>query len=251
MTISLYRALIIDDEPPARKEMRFLLKDQVDFVVEWEAGSVSEAQKILSSCTPDVVFLDIHLRGGTGFDLISHIREDTDVVFVTAYDAYAVRAFEVNALDYLTKPVSPARLDSTLNRLRRKSGTFDIPVPMSSEKYREDDKILMVTTIGRVFIDCHKIRSITAAGGNYISVRLISDTEYLVRGTVKDWETKLPHQRFLRIHRNAIVNNTQLRSLTRLAPRKYAVMLHNDDTPYNISRNLISYVEQLLTATPG
>ncbi len=114
------KALVVDDEELAREEMIDLLEDHPDIVVEWEAATVDQARRILSEHRPDVVFLDIQLRGGNGFDLISSLHETTEVIFVTAYDEYAARALETNALDYLTKPVDPKRLQISLDRLRRK-----------------------------------------------------------------------------------------------------------------------------------
>ncbi|MBN2526432.1 MAG: response regulator transcription factor [Deltaproteobacteria bacterium] len=245
----IFKVMVIDDEPLARKEMRFLLREHLDFSVEWEAGSVAEAQRILSACQPDVVFLDIHLRGGNGFDLMELFSDASDVVFVTAHDEYAIRAFEVNALDYLTKPVAMTRLESTLDRLRRKPG--GLPVPSLSKggagPCREDDKVFIAASTGRLFVNCSQIQSISTVGGNYLLIKRISGAEHLVRGTVKDWEQKLPPELFLRVHRNAIVNVSRIRCLTRIAPRKHAVVLVDDSTEYSISRTLISHVEQLLT----
>src|SRR5512133_3102970 len=104
------RALIIDDEVPARAALRGLLRAHPEVVLASEADTMAEAAERLRQGDYDLVFLDIQLRGGTGFDLVPFVREDAHIIFVTAFDQHAVRAFEVNALDYLMKPVRPQRL---------------------------------------------------------------------------------------------------------------------------------------------
>lgn len=243
----LFNVLLVDDEPLARRDMRYLLKMHPAFVVKWEADSIANARQVLEKHTPHVIFLDIQLRGGTGFELISFIDETTDVVFVTAFDIYAIRAFEVNALDYLSKPVTAKRLDATVNRLRKKRGASTVSAPLRNEKLNERDKILLHSTTGRVFVDISQVCSITSVGGNYISIRTASQAEHCVRGTVKEWESRLPTGQFLRIHRNALVKSSQIASLKKTGPRKYTIALKNCPNVYPISRKLVSFTRTLLS----
>ena len=244
----MFKTLIVDDEPPARKEMRFLLREHLDFSVKWEAEGVADARRILSEVRPHVVFLDIQLRGGDGFELVPAIHEETDVVFVTAYDAYAVRAFEVNALDYLTKPVSPRRLKSTLDRLRKKASVNRI-ADRPLGKFEQDDKIFVSTTEGRMFLDCRKITAITAIGGNYTMIRTTSREEHLVRDTMKHWGKRLPQGHFLRAHRNLIINTDFIESLQKSGPRKYTIFLRDDESAYSVSRNMVQLIRKILENT--
>src|SRR5688500_13688119 len=119
VSASRRHAVIVDDERLARRELRTLLEEahaeQVHVV--GEAGTISEAARLANATDADVVFLDIQLAGETGMDLLPLLGADVDVVFVTAYDAYTLRAFEVNAVDYLLKPVAPERLAVTVDRL--------------------------------------------------------------------------------------------------------------------------------------
>src|SRR5690242_11409511 len=110
----MHRALIIDDEIAAREELRSLLAAHPSITVTGEAGTMSNARALLTGGNYDLVFLDIQLLGGLGFDLLPHVREPANVVFVSGHDGYAIRAFEVNALDYLLKPATAARLATTL-----------------------------------------------------------------------------------------------------------------------------------------
>ena len=106
----LLKAIVVDDERLARKELILMLNDFSNIEIEGEAADISTAQKLLAEKNPDLVFLDIQMPGESGFDLINSIPVNTKVIFVTAFDEYAIRAFDVNALDYLLKPVNPKRL---------------------------------------------------------------------------------------------------------------------------------------------
>jgi len=120
----MFTALIVDDEPPARERMRELLAANPEIEISGTAGSVKEAQACLETRPPDVVFLDVEMPGGSGFNLLESVPDATQVVFVTAREKYAVQAFAAAALDYLVKPVDPDRLADTVARLRKQgSGT--------------------------------------------------------------------------------------------------------------------------------
>ena len=118
MGVKRLKCLIIDDDRFMRAALRFMLSEYGEMEIAGEAGSVGEASSLLGSVQPDVVFLDIQLHGGSGFDLVPCIPPRAHIVFFTAYARYAVRAFEVNALDYLLKPVQADRLAATVERLR-------------------------------------------------------------------------------------------------------------------------------------
>src|SRR4051812_21945743 len=113
----MLRALLIDDEPSARDDLRDMLAVHGGVTVAGEAGLITEARTQLARDDYDLVFLDVQLRGGTGFDLVPLVRAGASIVFVTGFERYAVRAFEVNALDYLVKPVATERLAATLRKL--------------------------------------------------------------------------------------------------------------------------------------
>jgi two-component system LytT family response regulator len=112
-----YRTLVIDDERLARNDLISMLKEYPDVLVTGEASDVSSALKAIEQHNPDLIFLDINMPGQSGFDLLNAADTDAKVIFVTAFDEYALRAFEVNALDYLMKPVNPKRLKAALEKL--------------------------------------------------------------------------------------------------------------------------------------
>ncbi len=112
------KALIVDDEPLARRELRRLLAAHRSIQIVGEAGDIDEARERIVSLLPAVVFLDIQMPGGTGFDLLAQLERVPRIVFTTAYDRYAVQAFNVNALDYLLKPIEPERLATAVDKLQ-------------------------------------------------------------------------------------------------------------------------------------
>src|SRR5687768_5633278 len=154
-------AVLVDDERLARRELRTLLEEahaeQVDVV--GEAASVSDAARLVQATDADVVFLDIQLADETGMDLLPLLGADVDVVFVTAYDEYTLRAFEVNAVDYLLKPVVPERLALTVSRLVAAQ-----PAPVQRATATYDDRLLLRLGEERAFVRVSDIVAIEADG---------------------------------------------------------------------------------------
>lgn len=199
------KAMIIDDEFFVRDDLRHLLSFQDEIEVVCEAGTISEAKKLLSENSIDVVFLDIQLRGGSGFELLPFIGQATEIIFITAFDAYAVRAFEVNALDYILKPVTPDRLSQSIERLT--SGkTAEKAGPSNTGPFKPDDRVLITTDSGKSFIDLEEILVISTIGGNYAALNLKNGKNVVSRKTLKEWEKLLPESVFIRIHRSTIIN---------------------------------------------
>jgi len=195
------KALLIDDEPPARNVLRALLVAQGGVDVVGEEATMREAREALTRADYTVVFLDIQLRGGTGFDLVPHVRAGAAVVFVTAHDEHALRAFEVNALDYLLKPIKPERLAMTLRRCKSAPGGRALPI----KRLRADDTVYVRTDGGARFLEVGGIAAILSCE-NYSELHLLAGEKLLVRHTLKSWEDTLPSPPFARAHRQALVN---------------------------------------------
>ena len=201
------KAVIIDDEVNARKDLRTLLAAHPEVSVAGEAATFDEARALLRRGEYDLVFLDVQLVGGSGFDLVPDIRTDARIIFVTAYDQFALRAFEVNALDFLQKPVRTARLAESL----RRAG----PVAAAKQPVlRADDVVQVKTGPGAVrFVRVDAILLISSQD-NYSDVRLIGGEHFLVRQTLASWEDRLPAAQFLRVHRQTIVNISRVEGVT-------------------------------------
>ncbi len=237
-------ALIVDDEGLARKELRGMLDvdDRVRVVA--EAEDVAGAAAAVAAHSPDVVFLDIQLVGETGFDLLPRLPSDLPVVFVTAYDEYAVRAFEVNALDYLLKPVREARLAHAIDRLLEDGPAGVDPEPAAPPLAYEDHLFLRLND-RRAFVKVSTIECITAAG-NYSRVHTADGTNALVHKTLKEWEARLPRPAFLRIHRSAIVNLEFVDRVEEWGGSRYLVHVRGLAQPLAMSRRYAARIQERL-----
>jgi two-component system LytT family response regulator len=226
-------AVIVDDERLARRELRTLLEEaHADHVhVVGEAATVSEAARIVRATDADVVFLDIQLAGETGMDLLTLLDVDVDVVFVTAYDEYTLRAFELNALDYLLKPVAPERLAVTVNRL----AAAQPPAP-ARETITYEDRLFLRLGQERAFVRVRDIVAIEAEGDGSM-LRLAPQLARKPSGkSLREWEQRLPERQFVRIHRSSIVN---LEYIERLEPWSHAsqhVYMRGVSEPLTMSR---------------
>ncbi len=208
------RALIVDDEAPARAALRGLLRAHPAITLAGEVNSIGEAQRRLGGDDYDVVFLDIQLRGGTGFELLPFVRPEARIIFATASDQFAVRAFEVNALDYLIKPIRPQRLDDALRRLALPRDETP-PAAAAAPALTSGDLVYLKIGNGTSrFVAVGAIAAI-ASNENYSEALLGDGTRLFVRRTMKSWEDTLPAAHFVRVHRTTIINLTRYRGADR------------------------------------
>lgn len=239
------KTVIIDDEPLVRADLRYLLLGHPDIEVIGEAGTVPQAEKLLSKVQPDVVFLDVQLIGGTGFDLVPAIHPATRIIFFTAHDEYAIRAFEVNALDYLLKPVTADRLADSIARLRRRSkGRAAAPQPV--KPFQRDDQILVRSDREQRFVPVQAVAAVTSIGGNYTVVHLADGSRPAVRRTMKQWESLLPAERFLRIHRGTIVNLSRINRVVKEKDGSYLAHLSGPTAPFEVSRRTAGRLRKIM-----
>ena len=232
------KALIVDDEAPARVEMRALLSQHPDVQVVAEAARVDGALALTVEFQPDVVFLDIQLVGETGFDYVGLLPEPAPhLVFVTAYDRYAVRGFECNALDYLLKPVHPSRLAETLHRAR----TRDV----KRQPAREDDAVFIKAGSVARFIPWREIQRITTSG-NYTRAHLTNGTELIVLRPLKEWLDLAPDGLFLQAHRTALVRRSAIREIVRTGEKKHELRLA-DGAVVPVGRDYLSALKEALS----
>ncbi len=226
------KAIIVDDERLARVNMRKLLEPYPEIEIAGEAGSCDEAVKLINLHKPRLVFLDIQLSGETGFDLLEIIDNSIKIIFVTAFDEYAIRAFEVNAIDYLLKPVNPERLKASIERLiSREKGQKS-----EAKSYEYSDSIFVrLNNYSSRFI---KISSITFIEpvGNYSRIVTIEGKHCLVLKTLKQWQEELPDNNFVRIHRSSIVNIEHVDHIEKKSNTRHRAYLKNIPEPLEVSR---------------
>ena len=239
------RTLIVDDEPLARARLRRFLAEHPEIEVIGECGNGKDAVEAIRKDAPDLVFLDIQMPEMTGFDAIGKLKrnEMPTVIFVTAYDQYALQAFEVHALDYLLKPFTRERLASAVERAKaqvkhRQRGELDERLESLLSDLRTERKYLdrlVVKTVGRVyFLKTDEIDWIEAAG-NYLKLHIGRDA-HMIRETMNSIEAKLDPDKFLRIHRSTIVNIDRIKELHPMFSGDYSVILKNG-AELSLSRN--------------
>ena len=254
------RTVIADDEELARRGLRALSQRCEDLELICECRNGREAVDAIYRHRPDLVFLDVQMPGKTGFDVISAITdiERPHVVFVTAYDKFALRAFEVHALDYLLKPVNEERFDAALARVRvamahatdkamvqRGRVAAALPVATSASTVSAVDR-LAIKANGRIVVIRVTDIDWIEADGDYVSVH-VGEKTWLMRETIAAVELRLALSGFVRIHRSALVNAERV---TELRPRdkgEYTVVL-NDGTELKLTRNYRASVERLVGA---
>jgi two-component system LytT family response regulator len=219
---ALIRALVVDDEPLARRNVTVLLRDDPDIGSIVECGSGVEAVESMRTWKPDLVFLDVQMPECGGFDVLELLGADLPrtIIFVTAYDEYALRAFEAGALDYLLKPFDDARFRRALHRAKDKLAHY---APLHSQPAKR----LVVRSPGRLlFVNVTDIDWIEAA--SYYACLHVGRDTHVIRRPLSDLETDLGDERFIRIHRSIIVNLDRIQGLELQSGGEYEVVLKSN-----------------------
>lgn len=255
-------ALIVDDEGPARRWLKELLTAHPEITVVAEAGGVEGARTLLEAESVDVIFLDVQMPPDTGFDLLPHVAAGTRIIFVTAFDSFAVKAFEANALDYLLKPVHPERLAETVRRLltalpdtkadREESSVEDDETHRSGTRYSlikprleledllplRDRDLLRMVPVGKV--------AAIKAEGAYTWVIISGQPPMLVLQSISEWEERLPNPPFVRLDRSRLLNLQQIQQAKIVDRDKTLVSLHGVSTPFELGRSAAQRLRELL-----
>lgn len=230
-------AIVVDDEKLARSELRLLLADFAEISIVGEAKDLTEAADLIRVNKPDVVFLDIQLSHENGFDLLEQVEKDFKLIFVTAFDEFAIRAFEINAIDYLLKPVNPERLAKTLERLFEAEGKHEV----TGRKLEYEDRLFIEVGARARFLKISSIKCIYA-DGDYSKVFTDDGKKHLITKPLKEWEDCLPEKHFVRIHRSNIVNLEFIEKVETWFGRSYQIYLRDTEKPLTVSRR---YAAQL------
>lgn len=254
------RVVIVDDEDLARRGIRKRLQPFTDVAIVAECSNGRQAIDSIRRCTPDLVFLDVQMPGKMGFDVIEQVGWEAFpyVIFVTAHDRYAIRAFEVNALDYLLKPIDDERFDIAFQRARDAlAGDRDRElgqrlasalgdVGANGAKAGQAERIV-VRSAGRVvFVRTSDIDWVEAAG-DYVTLH-VGKKSWLLRETIAEIDRKLQAKGFSRIHRSAIVNTERISEMHPLDNGEYRLLLR-DGTELKLSRGYRHQLQGLLGNT--
>lgn len=239
--MKIIKTIIVDDEELARERIRTLLESEIEFEVIAECKDGLHAVEKITHLNPELVFLDIQMPGMNGFEVIEKLPGDElpEIVFVTAYNKYAVKAFEVNAVDYLLKPFDKERFQQTLTRTKKKILSNEKTLvrddllsllksikddgDISPKKYSER---FAIKSSGRIiFIEIDEIDLIESAG-NYIRFH-IGKEKYLMRDTMNNIEDKLNPEKFIRVHRSSIINRNSIKEMNSMFQGQYEITLNN------------------------
>ena len=245
------RAIIIDDEELARKRLHKMLQNfESELEVIDEAGNGKEAIEKIEDSQPDVIFLDIQMPGYDGFEVVRRLHVKPFIVFVTAYDEYALKAFEENSVDYLLKPIDQKRLEKAIEKLRL---VFHAPQPQLNDnierllsqlisapvkrmQVRSGDKIILVNVDDIVYFE---------AKDKYTFLHTI-DQKHIIDYTLSELEGKLDKTNFIRIHRSNIINLKYIRELVKWFGGKYKVRLKDrNQTELIVSRGYVDQIQKL------
>jgi two-component system LytT family response regulator len=211
--------VIIDDEKDARQSLVTLLNTYCPEVeICGEADSVEQAYSVICQTKPSCILLDISMEDGTGFDLLDRFPNPAfHVIFVTAYDSYALKAFRYHAIDYLLKPIQVEELVTAINRINPDSFKDYIPKIqnlLESNKTRQFDKITLTSMEGLVFINISDIIQLESSG-SYTTFYLINEEKHLVARPMKDFEDLMPEKSFFKIHQSHIININLVKKVLR------------------------------------
>ena len=245
------RAMIIDDEELARKRLRKMLKkyeEEVEII--GEARNGEEAVERINSARPDVIFLDVQMPGFDGFEVVRRLKSKPHIVFATAYDEFALKAFEENTVDYLLKPIEERRLDKAIDKLRQLFDAHQLHLDRNVERLlarlaSAPLKRLQVKVGDRiVLVECEDIVYFEAR--DKYTYMHTADQEYILDLTLAELESKLEAADFVRIHRSAIINVKHILELVKWFGGKYKVKLKDGSkTELIVSRGYVDRIHRL------
>ncbi|MCB0630791.1 MAG: LytTR family DNA-binding domain-containing protein [Saprospiraceae bacterium] len=244
----MIRVVIVDDEAATRSLLRRFFQDffpEVELL--GEADCVSQGVELLKKTSPDLLFLDIQMPDGSGFDLLHHFKQpDFKLIFITAYDQFALKAFQYNAIDYLLKPLEPQSLRDAINKVLERS---DIPLQPRINGLREvmenrqANRIALSSAEGYAFYELSEIVRLESSG-NYTTFYIQDGQRTTVAKTIKEYETLLPAENFYRVHQSHIVSLKHVRKVLK-EDNGVAVMVDGSKVP--ISRRKKDTFLTLLT----
>jgi two-component system LytT family response regulator len=236
-----FKSIIVDDEWLVREELKTMLAQYPQIEVMGEAANVPQAIELVKEIKPDVIFLDIQMPGASGFDLLDQTDINSKIIFVTAYDQYALKAFEVNALDYLLKPIQKERLAKAVQRLL----TTERLTSRAVQKLGYDDIVYVFVNGSLKFIKVSLLKCIIAEG-NYSYIYYKDRTKDLVSKTLQQWEEILPDDYFIRIHRSTIVNFEYVEQVKKCRNYTHLVYVRNIEKPFIMSRRYAAKLKKTI-----
>lgn len=239
------KVILIDDESAGRKLIKQYLADYPEFVLLAEANNGVDAIEAINKFKPDLIFLDIQMPGMTGFEMLPHLEEIPQIIFSTAYDQYALQAFEVHAVDYLLKPYTKARFKKALEKLPeqgRRAGLQPLAEQMIMEQKSYPERILVERAGKLITVGVEEIQCITAAGD--YSELITQSGHFLSNYGIGKLEEKLNPKHFVRIHRSSIVNLRHVQTVDKYG-HGFLISLPNE-RQLKVSRSYTDKIKALM-----
>jgi len=230
----MLNVILVDDEALARQAMRELLAAQSGVQIVGEASSIKAAHELIGNVKPDAVFLDVKLPGKSGFDLLESLKNPPKVVFVTAYSQYAVQAFEMDAVDYLLKPVRPERLADAVHRLREACGRSAL-TDRATPTYQPEDRICFRTP-GHTLVAAMSEVGALEADGDFTRIYVASQPPLMICQTLGAYEQQLPSPPFLRLDRSLMVNIHRISKIEHLSRDETVITLAGVSRTFSAGR---------------
>jgi len=251
------RAILVDDESPSRIHLAKRLEARPEVEIVGEAEDVSSAFDLVSSERPDVIFLDIQMPKENGFALLPKletVEPQPAVVFVTAFDQYAIRAFEANALDYLTKPVSADRLAKTILRLNKQLGpakaaaheSISPPPTETAKRLEPEDLVLLRERSLSMMVKAREIAAIESQG-DYTRIFLSEEKTLMMKQPLSRWESQLPAELFAKVSRSLLVNRKSVAKMARKNLLSWDLYLEGTKAPITLSNLESKRLRQLIS----
>jgi two-component system, LytTR family, response regulator len=240
------RVLIVDDEAPARARLRHFLQDEPDFEIAGECANGRQAIEAIRRDKPDLVFLDVQMPRLSGFDVCEAVPRMPMVIFVTAFDQYALKAFEVHAIDYLLKPFDRDRFQKALANVRRNDRRLAALLDDLRPGFKTPDRLVIKENGRVVFLRTTTIDWIEA-DGNYVRLHTGSESHYF-RETLAGLEVQLPATKFVRISRSALVNLDHVKEMVPKFAGDYSVILQTG-VKLTLSRNFRERLEKTISTS--
>ncbi len=239
----IIKSVIIDDVESMRMVLKKLLSTFDKIQIIGEASSFEEAEDLINEEQPDLLFLDIDLNGLTSIDLLNKIKYNPMVIFITSHSDFAIRAFELNAVDYLLKPISLDRLTRAIEKVTNKWEETENWNEDVNSRFSPDHIILLGFDNKLSFIRINEINYIEAYG-NYTKVHLNDGRLSVTYNSIKNWEARLPEELFIQIHRSSIINLQNVTRIEKWANDTGRLFMKGIDKPFEVSRNYFFQIKK-------
>jgi len=248
-------ALIVDDVDMMRITLKKILEKFPKIQVIGEAADYESAKSAINDLQPDLVFLDIDLNGLTSIDILSHVNHNPKIIFVTSHPDFALKAFELNAVDYILKPISFDRISKAIERVTDEelakidaepntaAAKTELTPSTDDEKFEDDQVILLNFENKMSFVKIAEIDFIEAFG-NYTKVHMNDGRLSTTYNSIKNWDNRLPSDTFIQIHRSTIVNLLKINKIERWTNDTGRLHLKGYEEPFDISRSYFSQIKK-------